>query len=92
MLYGRIIGWGKAVPDQVLTNVDLEKMVDTSDEWIVTRTGIRERRIAPEGVTTATLSVEASQAALEKAGLIAADLDLIIVATSSPDHLLPAVS
>jgi len=92
MLYGRIIGWGKAVPDKVLTNVDLEKMVDTSDEWIVTRTGIHERRIAPEGVTTATLSVEASQAALEKAGLIAADLDLIIVATSSPDHLLPAVS
>jgi 3-oxoacyl-[acyl-carrier-protein] synthase-3 len=92
MLYGRIIGWGKAVPDKILTNSDLEKMVDTSDEWIVTRSGIRERRIAPEGVNTSTLSVEAAKAALEKAGLIAADLDLIIVATSSPDHLLPAVS
>ncbi len=92
MLYGRIVGWGKAVPDQVLTNFDLEKMVDTSDEWIVTRTGIRERRIAPEGVNTSTLSVQAANAALEKAGLIAADLDLIIVATSSPDNLLPAVS
>jgi 3-oxoacyl-[acyl-carrier-protein] synthase III len=92
MLYGRIIGWGKAVPDQILTNFDLEKMVDTSDEWIVTRSGIRERRIAPEGVNTSTLSVEASKAALEKAGLIAADLDLIIVATSSPDNLLPPVS
>ena len=92
MLYGRIIGWGKALPDQVLTNDDLEKMVDTSDEWIVTRTGIRERRIAPEGVNTSTLSVEAAKAALEKAGLIAADLDLIIVASSSPDNLLPAVS
>jgi 3-oxoacyl-[acyl-carrier-protein] synthase-3 len=92
MLYGRIIGWGKAVPDKILTNFDLEKMVDTSDEWIVTRSGIRERRIAPEGVNTSTLSVEAGQAALEKAGLIAADLDLIIVASSSPDHLLPAVS
>ena len=92
MLYGRIIGWGKAVPDKILTNFDLEKMVDTSDEWIVTRSGIRERRIAPEGVNTSTLSVEASKAALEKAGLIPADLDLIIVASSSPDHLLPAVS
>jgi len=92
MLYGRIVGWGKAVPDNILTNFDLEKLVDTSDEWIFTRSGIRERRIAPEGVNTSTLSVEASQAALEKAGLIAADLDLIIVATSSPDHLLPAVS
>ena len=92
MLYGRIVGWGKAVPDKVLTNVDLEKMVDTSDEWIVTRTGIRERRIAPEGINTSTLSVQAANAALEKAGLIAADLDLIIVATSSPDNLLPPVS
>jgi 3-oxoacyl-[acyl-carrier-protein] synthase III len=92
MLYGRIIGWGRAVPDKVVTNADLEKMVDTSDEWIVTRTGIRERRIAPEGVNTSTLSVQASKIALEKAGLIAADLDLIIVASSSPDHLLPAVS
>jgi 3-oxoacyl-[acyl-carrier-protein] synthase-3 len=92
MLYGRIIGWGMAVPDRILTNFDLEKMVDTSDEWIVTRSGIHERRIAPEGVNTSTLSVEASKAALEKAGLIAADLDLIIVASSSPDHLLPAVS
>src|SRR5512137_2655562 len=92
MFYGRLVGWGKAVPDKILTNFDLEKMVDTSDEWIVTRSGIRERRIAPEGVNTSTLSVEASKAALEKAGLIAADLDLIIVASSSPDHLLPAVS
>ncbi len=92
MIYGRIIGWGKAVPDQILTNADLEKMVDTSDEWIVTRTGIRERRIAPEGVNTSTLAVQAGRAALEKAGLIPADLDLIIVASSSPDHLLPAVS
>ena len=70
MLYGRIVGWGKAVPDKILTNFDLEKMVDTSDEWIVTRSGIRERRIAPEGVNTSTLSVEAGKAALEKAGLI----------------------
>jgi 3-oxoacyl-[acyl-carrier-protein] synthase-3 len=92
MLYGRITGWGKAVPDKILTNADLEKMVDTSDEWIVTRSGIRERRIAPEGVNTSTLSVLAAQAALAQAGLIPADIDLILVASSSPDHLLPAVS
>src|SRR5512135_2182798 len=92
MLYGRITGWGKAVPDKILTNRDLEKMVDTSDEWIVTRTGIRERHIAGEGETTATLSVKAAQAAMAKAGIIAADIDLIIVATSSPDFLLPPVS
>ena len=92
MLYGRIIGWGKAVPDKILTNADLEKMVDTTDEWIVTRSGIRERRIAPEGVNTSTLSVLAAQAALVQAGLIPADIDLILVASSSPDHLLPAVS
>ena len=92
MLYGRIIGWGKAVPDKILTNADLEKMVDTTDEWIVTRSGIRERRIAPEGVNTSTLSVLAAQAALAQAGMIPADIDLILVASSSPDHLLPAVS
>ncbi len=92
MIYGRMTGWGKAIPDKVLTNADLERMVDTSDEWIVTRTGIHERRIAPEGVTTAMLSVQAARAAMEKAGIIPADLDLIIVASSSPDHLLPPMS
>jgi 3-oxoacyl-[acyl-carrier-protein] synthase-3 len=92
MMYGRITGWGKCVPDKVVTNADLEKMVDTSDEWIVSRTGIRERRIAVKGETTASMSVKAARAAMEKAGIIAADVDLIIVATSSPDYLLPPVS
>lgn len=92
MIYGRITGWGKCVPDKVVTNADLEKMVDTSDEWIVSRTGIRERHIAVEGETTASMSVKAARAAMEKAGIIAADIDLIIVATSSPDYLLPPVS
>lgn len=92
MLYGRITGWGMSVPEKVLTNADLEKMVDTSDEWIVSRTGIRERHVAGEGETTATLSVKAARAAMDKAGIIAADLDLILVATSSPDYLLPPVS
>ena len=92
MLYGRITGWGKSVPEKVVTNADLEKMVDTTDEWIVSRTGIRERHIAGEGETTATLSVTAARAALDKAGLVAADVDLILVATSSPDYFLPPVS
>lgn len=92
MIYGRITGWGKCVPDKVVTNADLEKMVDTSDAWIVSRTGIRERHIAVEGETTASMSVKAARAAMEKAGIIAADIDLIIVATSSPDYLLPPVS
>ena len=92
MLYGRLTGWGKCVPEKVLTNADLEKMVDTSDEWIVSRSGIRERHIAGEGDTTSSLSVKAARAAMEQAGIIAADIDLILVATSSPDYLLPPVS
>jgi 3-oxoacyl-[acyl-carrier-protein] synthase-3 len=92
MKYSSITGWGMSVPERVLTNCELEQMVDTSDEWIVTRTGIRERRIAGEGETTATLSVAAGRQALERAGLTPEELDLIIVATSSPDHFLPPVS
>jgi 3-oxoacyl-[acyl-carrier-protein] synthase III len=92
MKYGRITGWGKYVPARVLTNSDLVKMVDTSDEWIVTRTGIRERHVVAEGETNSDMSVKAAQAALEKAGLDPRELDLIIVATSSPDYLVPPVS
>jgi 3-oxoacyl-[acyl-carrier-protein] synthase-3 len=92
MKYGRITGWGKYVPARILSNSDLEKMVDTSDEWIVTRTGIRERRIVADGETNSDMSVRAARAALEKAGLDPRELDLIIVATSSPDYLVPPVS
>lgn len=92
MKYSKITGWGMSVPERVLTNHDLEQMVDTSDEWILARTGIRERRIAGEGETTSSLSVAAGQKALEQAGLAPEELDLIIVATSSPDHFLPPVS
>jgi 3-oxoacyl-[acyl-carrier-protein] synthase III len=77
-----------AVPDRVLTNADLERMVDTSDEWIVTRTGIRERRIVGPNDSTTSLSVEAARNALAKAGMTADDLDLIIVATCTPDQFL----
>ncbi|MBN1887306.1 MAG: ketoacyl-ACP synthase III [Thermoflexales bacterium] len=92
MKYGRIAGWGKYVPAKVLTNFDLEKMVDTNDEWIVTRTGIRQRRIAGEGETTTTMSTEAARAALERAGVGPQDVDLIILASSSPDYFLPPAS
>ncbi|NIV36052.1 MAG: beta-ketoacyl-ACP synthase III [Anaerolineae bacterium] len=90
--YGRITGWGKSVPQRILTNQDLERMVDTSDEWIVTRTGIRERRIAGPGETTSTMSIEACQEALERAGVLPEEVDLIIVATSTPDYFCPPVS
>jgi 3-oxoacyl-[acyl-carrier-protein] synthase-3 len=90
--YGNIVGWGKYLPERVLTNADLERMVDTSDEWIVSRTGIRERRIVSEGETTSHLAIEASRQALEMAGVRARDLGLIIVATSSPDYLTPPIS
>lgn len=90
--YARLAGWGKYVPDNILTNNDLAKMVETNDEWITTRTGIKERRIRGENDTNSSMSVTAAKQALAKAGLKASDLDLIIVATSSPDYLLPPVS
>jgi 3-oxoacyl-[acyl-carrier-protein] synthase-3 len=90
--YARITGWGKYVPERVLTNFELEKMVDTSDEWIRTRTGIRERHIAAPGETCCTMSVAAARKALEVAGLSPSDVELIIVATSSPDYLVPSVA
>lgn len=87
-----ITGTGAAVPDQTITNADLEKMVDTSDEWIVSRTGIRERRILEEGLSTVDLSEKASREALARAGLEPSALDLIIVATVTPDHPTPSSS
>ncbi len=90
--YGMITGWGKYVPPKIITNFDLEKIVDTTDEWIVSRTGIRERRAVEEGETNSGMSTKSAQAALEKADLDPSDLDLIIVATSSPDYLVPPVS
>lgn len=85
----RLVGWGAALPDKVLTNADLEAMLDTSDEWIVERTGIRERRI---GGTTAALATEAARKALDRAGVDPADLDLVLVCTCTPDEALPSVA
>jgi len=87
-----IAGLGSYVPERVLTNHDFERLVDTSDEWIVQRTGIRERRFAAEGQATSDLCVAAARKALEAAQLEAADLDLIIVGTLTPDYLLPSTS
>ena len=86
----RIAGTGSALPERILTNHDLQSMVDTTDEWIVSRTGIRERRIAAEGQTTSDLALEASRHALAAAGLRPGDIDLIILATSTPDMVFPS--
>jgi 3-oxoacyl-[acyl-carrier-protein] synthase-3 len=87
-----ITGWGMYAPSRVMTNDELATMVDTSDEWIVTRTGIRERRIAAEDETTTTLSVHAARDALAVAGVDASEVDLVIVGTCSPDYPLPATA
>ena len=90
--YAHITGWGMAVPERKITNKELAEMVDTTDEWIVSRTGIRERRVACDDETTASLATEASLRALAVANLHPADLDLIIVSTSSPEHIFPATA
>ncbi len=87
-----ITGLGVAVPDRVMTNADFEKIVDTSDEWITKRTGIKERHLASTGESTATLATAASRRALADAGVAPADLDLIICATITPDMLCPATA
>lgn len=86
----KIAGTGSYFPEKVLTNSDLEKMVDTSDEWITTRTGIKERRIAHKQQATSDLALEASREALKSAGMNARDIDLIIVATVTPDMFFPS--
>ena len=89
-MYTKIIGTGSYLPTQVRTNADLEKMVETSDEWIVTRTGIRERRIAAPDETVATMGFQAAERALEMAGVDKNDIGLIIVATTSGSHAFPS--
>ena len=91
-MYTKIIGTGSYLPEQVRTNADLEKMVDTSDEWIVTRTGIRERRIAAPDETVSTMGFEAAKRALEMAGISADEIGLIIVATTSATHAFPSAA
>ena len=90
--HASIIGIGSYLPDTTLTNQDLEQMVDTSDEWIVTRTGIRERRLAEEGHGTSDLAVPAARRAIERAGVADEQIDLLVVGTSTPDHLFPSTA
>ena len=87
-----VLGVGSYLPARVLTNAELARMVDTSDEWIVQRTGIRERHIAAAGETTSDLALKAAQAALANAGIDAASVDLIVLATSTPDQTFPATA
>ncbi|MCU0935131.1 MAG: ketoacyl-ACP synthase III [Gammaproteobacteria bacterium] len=92
MTYSRILGTGSYLPERVLTNAELERMVDTSDEWIRTRTGIRERRIADPGETTCDLAERAARAAMQAAGVEPSDIDLIVVATTTPDKVFPSTA
>jgi 3-oxoacyl-[acyl-carrier-protein] synthase-3 len=90
--YSRIVGTGSYLPEKVLTNRDLEAKIDTTDEWIYTRTGIRQRHIAADGESTSDLALQASRKALAAAGITPADLDLIVVATTTPDMVFPSTA
>lgn len=92
MRYAHIVGWGSYLPSKIMTNDDLAQIVDTSDEWIYTRTGIRERHIANERETTATLAFEAAARALVVADLHPSQVELIIVATSTPEYIFPSTA
>ncbi|MEO8056364.1 MAG: beta-ketoacyl-ACP synthase III [Acidobacteriota bacterium] len=92
MLHATVAGTGRAVPDRILSNADLEKMVETSDDWITSRTGIRERRMAGPDDILSDFCVRAATPALEAAGLVPMDLDTIILATCTPDHPIPGAA
>ena len=92
MFHATIAGTGRAVPEKVLTNADLSKMVETSDEWITSRTGIRERRVVQEGDVLSDFCVRAAVPALADAGILAADLDVVLLATCTPDHPIPGAA
>ena len=91
-MHSRVIGTGGYLPAQVLTNEELARRIDTSDEWVRSRTGIRERRIAAADEQTSDLALAASRAALDAAGLVAAEVDLIVVATTTPDMIFPSTA
>jgi 3-oxoacyl-[acyl-carrier-protein] synthase-3 len=91
-IYTRVTGTGSYLPEKILTNRDLESIVDTTDEWIYTRTGIRERHVAADSEACSDLALHASRRALERAGLAAEDIDLVIVATTTPDMVFPSTA
>jgi 3-oxoacyl-[acyl-carrier-protein] synthase-3 len=92
VIYSKVIGTGSYLPSRVLTNADLEKMVDTTHEWIFTRSGIAERRVAAENEKTSDLALQASRRAIEAAGIGLDEIDLIIVATTTPDQIFPSTA
>lgn len=92
MIFSRITGTGSYLPNKILSNADLESMVDTTDEWIFTRTGIRERHIAADGEFTSDLALNAAKSAIASGGITANEIDLIIVATTTPDKIFPSVA
>ena len=92
MIYSKVIGIGSFVPERVLTNDELCGIVDTSDEWITSRTGIKERRIAKEGLTTSDIAAEAAKKAIKLSGLNPEDIELILVGTITPDMIFPSTS
>ena len=92
MLRSQIMGCGSYLPARIVTNAELAERVDTTDEWIVQRTGIRQRHVAAEGETTSVIGLKAAQAALADAGMDASEIDMIIVATATPDHTFPATA
>jgi len=92
LTYSRILGTGSYLPARILTNADLEKLVETNDQWIVERTGIRERHIAAEGEFTSDLAAQSARAALDAAGLAIDDIDLLLVATTTPDLVFPSTA
>src|SRR5579864_2646960 len=88
--YAHIVGWGKEIPATIISNADLEGVIDTSDEWIRARTGIQARRFANDRETVTTLGFEAARHALDRAGVLPSELDLIVVATSTPENFYPS--
>jgi len=92
MTYSRIVGTGRYLPERIMTNFDLEKIVDTSDEWIRTRTGVERRHVVADDQTTSDMCVEAAKIAIEDAGVDVSDIDLVITGTTSPDLIFPNVS
>ena len=92
MNHARIIGTGGYLPEKILTNADLEQMIETTADWIVERTGVEERHVAAPGETTCDLAEQASRRALEAAGIEARDIDLIVLGTTTPDHVFPSVA
>jgi 3-oxoacyl-[acyl-carrier-protein] synthase-3 len=92
MTYSRIIGTGRYLPERIMTNFDLEKIVETSDEWIRTRTGVERRHVVEEDQTTSDMCVESAKKAMDAAGVTPADIDMVITGTTSPDVIFPNVS